>query len=419
MLRVLRAFAIVAALPLLGGCFDDERLEPTDLSNNSGLFLRYAAVGTSISSGFQSAGINDSTQRQAFTYLLARQANADFNYPRLFGNGCPAPFANNVTQVRVSGDTATSCDLRYPPLPTSLNNVAVPGLEVRDLFSNTATPISTYERLQTFFLGGQTPWNALRRAQPTFITIELGANDVLGAMLSKPNPGNPDSVTPVPVFIDEFGKFADSVETLGAPVVVFTIPDVTLIPFASTGTVYWCLKTGLCGQPAAPFPPNFTVSNNCAPGAAVPGSKGDSILVPWNIGVAGLLRAGNPAGPVPFNLDCGNDLMVVNPSEFANIRNSADAMNDFIMQEAADRGWLVADANAIFAELRATGAVPVFPDVAPALGGGSVGFGPYFSLDGFHPSACTHRVVANEIIELLNEERSTSIPAVDPIAGCP
>lgn len=418
MLRSFRAFAIVA-LPLLAGCYDDERLQPTDLSNNNGLFLRYAAIGTSISAGMQSGGINDSTQRRSFPFMLAGQADANFNYPSMFGRGCPAPLTNNVTQARVGGGAANGCDLRYPPLPTNLNNVAVPGLNVEDIFSNLATPVSTYERLQMFFLGGQTPWNALRRVQPTFITIEVGANDVLGGVTSRPNPGNPDSVTPVAVFTEEYAEFADSVDVLGATVVAFTIPDVTTIPFASTGTVYWCLKTGLCGQPAAPFPPNFTVSNSCAPNAAIPGSKGDSILVPWTIGVAGLLGAGNPAGPVAFNLDCSDDQMVVTADEYRNIRTTAEALNAFIVQTASDRGWLLVDANAILAELRASGAVPVFPDVTPAFGGGSVGFGPYFSLDGFHPGACTHQVVANAVIELLNEERGTSMPAVEPIAGCP
>jgi hypothetical protein len=413
MLRFFRAFAIVA-LPFAAGCYDDERLEPADLSNNNGLFQRYAAIGTSISSGFQSAGINDSTQRQSFPFLVAQQANAGFNYPSLFGRGCPAPFTNNVTQARVGGGSASSCDLRYPPLPTSLNNVAVPGLNAEDIFSNIATPISTYERLQTFFLGGQTPWNALRRAQPTIITIEVGANDVLGGVVAS-TPGNPDSITTVPVFTAAYEEFADSVDVLGATVVAFTVPDVTSIPFVSTGSVYWCLKNGVCpGVPAGGFPPGFTVTNACAPGAAVPGAKGDSILVPWTIGVAGLLGAGNPAGPVPFTLDCANDQLVVTPSEYANIRNTTLALNNYITQTAADRGWLLVDANAILAALRATGQVPPFPNLAPALAGGSVDFGTYFSLDGFHPAAPTHRIVADSVIALLNRERGTSIPLVGP-----
>jgi lysophospholipase L1-like esterase len=418
MLRTLRAFAIVALPLLAAGCHDDEKLNLADLSNNNGLFRRYGAIGTSISSGLQSGGINDSTQREAFSFLLAGQADANFNYPRLFGRGCPAPLVNNVTQARVGGGAANGCDLRYPPLPTNLNNVAVPGLDVADIFSNTASPLTTYERLQTFFLGGQTPWNALRRAQPTFITIEVGANDVLGGVVSRPNPGDPDSVTTAADFIADYAEFADSVDVLNATVVAFTIPDVTSIPFTSTGTVYWCLKTGLCPGVPVQFPANVTISNSCAPATAIPGSKGDSILVPWTIGVAGILAASAPPFP-PFTLDCTNTQQVVTPAEYANIRNTTEEMNDYIVATAADRGWLVADANAILAGLRASGQVPAFPGLGAVSSGGSVNFGPYFSLDGFHPSRCTHEVVANAVIDLLNTQRGTTIPNVPLFPGCP
>ena len=127
----------------------------------------------------------------SFAFLVAQQGGAAFGYPSIFGRGCPAPLTNNVTQTRVGGGSASGCDLRSVPVPTTLNNVAVPGMQVVDVFSNTASAVSTYERLQTFFLGGQTPWDALKRTQPTFVSIELGANDVLGALLASGNPGKP------------------------------------------------------------------------------------------------------------------------------------------------------------------------------------------------------------------------------------
>lgn len=412
MYRRLWAFALLT-LPLAGACWDNQELNSPDLSNNNGLFQRYAAIGTSISAGFQSAGINDSTQRRSFPFLVAQQGGAAFGYPSIFGRGCPAPFTNNVTQARVGGGSATGCDLRSVPIPTTLNNVAVPGLAVEDIFSNTATPISTYERLQTFFLGGQTPWNALKRTEPTFVSIEIGANDVLGGILSAGNPGNPDSVTPIPVFEAAYAEFADSVDALGAVVLAATVPDVTVIPYVSSGTVYWCLKTGLCpGVPAGGFPATFTVTNACAPNAAIPGSKGDSILVPWTIGVAGLLGASNPAGPVPFNLDCANTNQVVTPEEYANVRNATDAFNQFITAQASARGWTLVDANAILGQLRATGGIPPFPDLSQVPTGGSVGFGPWFSLDGLHPSSALHEVIADSAITAINRDHGTTIPLV-------
>ena len=397
----------VLVLPIVAGCFTSETLDAPDLSNNNGLFTRFVAIGTSISAGLQSAGINDSTQQRSFQVLVAEQAGASFARPSLNMPGCPAPFVNNVTQERVGGSTAPPCSLRETPIPYQVGNLAVPGLTTPDLFTNVGSPTSTYERLQVFFLGGQTPWNAVKAADPTFLSIEIGSSDVIGAVSSLPDPGDPDSITPYPVFAENYTRFADSVATLNAKVIAFTIPDVTQIPYTSRGSTYWCLKTGLCPGVPVSFPANYTVSNNCAPGAAVPGAKGDSILVPWTIGVAGLLRASSPPF-TPFTLDCSNTDQVVTPEEFAYVRTTTEQMNQLIRDQAAAHGWALVEAGDVFASL-APG-IPPFPDLSTVPTGGNINFGPYFSLDGFHPSSTTHRVIADAMIAKINEVYDTQIP---------
>ena len=399
----------VLALPIVAGCYTNETLDPPDLSNNNGLFTRFVAIGTSISSGLQSAGINDSTQQRAFPVLVAEQAGASFGRPSLNLPGCPAPFVNNVTQTRVGGPGAPECSLRETPIPHQVGNLAVPGLTTPDLFTNVGSPTSTYEQLQVFFLGGQTPWNAVKAAEPTFLSIEIGSSDVIGAVSSLPNPGDSASITSYPVFAENYTRFADSVATLNTKVVAFTIPDVTQIPYTSRGSVYWCLKTGLCPGVPVQFPASVTISNNCAPNAAIPGSKGDSILVPWTIGVAGLLRASSPPF-TPFTLDCSNTDQVVTPAEFAYLRTTTQQMNELIRALATQHGWALIEAGDVFATL-APG-IPPFPDLSAVPTGGSIGFGPYFSLDGFHPSSETHRVIADAMIAKVNEFYATHIPAL-------
>ena len=213
------------------------------------------------------------------------------------------------------------------------------------------------------------------------------------------------------MFADNYTKFADSVATLNTKVVAFTIPDVTLIPYTSRGSTYWCLKTGACGFPAQ-FPPTVTVDNNCAPNAAIPGSKGDSVLVPWTIGVAGLLRASSPPF-TPFALDCSNTLQVVTPAEYAYVRNTTDQMNQLIRDQAALHGWALVDVGQILVQLQVQdGGIPAFPSLAAVPTGGSINFGNWFSLDGFHPSSATHRVVADSMIAVVNRFFTTEIPAV-------
>ncbi len=233
---------------------------------------------------------------------------------------------------------------------------------------------------------------------------------MIGAVSSLPNPGDSASITPYPLFAENYIRFADSVATLGTKVVAFTVPDITQIPYTSRGSTYWCLATGACGIPAAGFPPTFTVSNNCAPNAAIPGSKGDSILVPWTIGIAALLRA-SPPSLTPFNLDCSNTLEVVTPAEYSYIRNTTDQMNQLIRSQAAQRGWALVESGSIFAQLQVQGSgVPLFPDLSHVATGGSVLFGDWFSLDGFHPSTATHAIAADTLIAVINRSFGTDIP---------
>lgn len=409
------AAVLTLALPAAAGCREDDSLTRPDLANNNGLFERYISLGNSIAAGFQSGGINDSTQRQAFPVLLAGQAGlatgTEFSYPTLAGRGCPPPLTNNVTGIRVGGDTLTGCDLRVTPTPALLNNLAVPGAQAQDLLSNTATAPSTYERLATVFLGGRTEVQAMMAAAPTLVTVEIGANDVLGALLSESNPGDPAQVTPAAVFEEAYGRVADSIARTGARAALLGVPDVTVVPFASTGATYWCLKTGLCpGIPAA-FPPTFSVADNCAPGSAVPGAIGDSVLIPWTIGVVRVLQAGQGAATA---VDCSLDAETVTPAEFAGMRAAVAAYNASIATQAAAHGWAYVDLNAPLAALRVSGGVPPFPDISAVASGGPVGFGPYFSLDGFHPSAATHRILTDSVASALNRAYRTALPLLGP-----
>ena len=417
----MKRFPTVAALALaagLAGCIEDQTatdLKP-DLSNNGGLFQRYVALGTSISSGLQSGGINDSTQREAFPVLVAEAANASFFYPKLNYPGCPAPISNNTTTpVTRVGPPTQPCALRAVPLPPRLNSLAVPGMWAADFFSNTASPTNTYEQLQLFFLGAQVPVQALMEAQPTFVTFEMGSNEVLGALLVDRDPGNTDSIFPAAQFEVFYNRLADSLDRLGAKVVATTIPDVTVAPYASAAQTWWCLKTGACpGVPLGPFPANFQVSNNCAPRTpATPTAKGDSILVPWTKGIPRLVAALRSPG-TPVTLDCSQDSIMVLPEEYAALRNAKIAYNDVINGVAAARGYGVVDLDALLQEKRAQGFVPLFPDLSAALAGGPVKFGPYFSLDGFHPAAAAHRLIADSVIATSNRLFGTTLPLVGP-----
>ena len=407
------AAALIFAATLAGCRADQSVAPPTSATENDGLFLRYISLGNSIAAGFQSAGINDSTQRASFAVLFAQAAGTPFAYPSLAGRGCPAPLVNNVTQQRLGNQPdSLPCDLRQTPPPAYLNNLAVPGLDVADAFSNTVSGLGTYSRLTQFFLGGRTQVQWLMAEKPTFVSVEIGPNDVLGAVISGSNPGDPAEVTPPAAFKAAYQELADSIAATGAQAVLFTIPDVTSVPYVSTGSTYWCIRNQpACGfsTPAA-FPPTFTVSNNCAPGVAIPGAPGDQTLVPWTVGLPKIAAAAQGASTT---LDCSVDAEVILPAELANITAAVQADNAAINAVATEHDWAVFDINVPFAALRADGSIPAFPDISQALTGGNVTFGPIFSLDGFHPSSFAQKLIANQVITVVNAKYGTAVPQVE------
>lgn len=398
--------ALALALPLLAGCHEDDSLNSPDLSTSNGLMQRYVSMGNSITAGFQSAGINDSTQHESYAVLFAAAANAPFHVPSLQGRGCPPPFTNNVTQERVGGGTAGTCDLRQDEVLPYVSNVAVPGATSFSPLDN-LIPQANSNALTTFILGGRTQVQAMQDANPTFVTAWIGNNDVLGSLTNGANPGNPALVTPQVVFESNYGPMLDAIQATGASAALISVADVSVIPFASRGATYWCLKTGLCGVPAAPFPPTFTVDDNCAPAASgIPGAIGDAVLVPWPVGVPKIAAAAQGASTT---LNCATDL-VVDPTELAGLQSAVAGYNSYIAAQAAARGMAYVDVNAPLLALVGTGAIPPFPDLSAALAGGSVNFGPYFSLDGVHPSALAHELVADSLTSAVNQKFGTTIP---------
>lgn len=415
MMRTLRYSAALGLLLAAAACENDQLNRPSSVTPVDPLFDRYVSMGNSITAGFQSAGINDSTQSQSYAVLLARAMHSPFFAPLMRRPGCPPPFTNVFTQARVGGGTPTTCALRTSPNPPPpfVSNTAVPGAEVIDIYSN-LDPASNANTLTSFILGGLTQTQMMQRADPTFVSVWIGNNDVLGAAT---NAGDSTRITPVATFQANYTNVLDSVADV-APggAVLVSVANVTLIPYFSRGATYWAIKNGLV--PGAAFPAPFTVSANCAPIAtAIPGARGDSVLVPFPYGAA-LLQAASPPNNLPRNLDCADTVAaIVVPRELVNLVTAVTAYNSFISSQATARDWAYFDVNAKLAQLAAdTAQVRPFPYFPQGNAGDTVAlrrpFGRAFSLDGVHPSASTHRVIADTLRHVINGAYGTAIPPI-------
>jgi lysophospholipase L1-like esterase len=418
----IRRFTLAAGLGaalVAAGCQNDQLTPPAvPAYANGALFQRYVSMGNSITSGFQSGGIDDSTQKRAYPVLLAGVMGGDpFYYPSLAGIGCPPPYTNIFTGSRLGGGTGTTCFFRTPGAVPYISNVAVPSAEVLDIAKNGPGAGTNSNALTELFLGGRTQLQAMAAVHPTFVSVWIGNNDVLGAVLAA-NAGDSTLITPVATFQTEYQNVVSGVAATGAKAILIGVANVTEIPYVSQGATYWAIRYGFVpGQPGDTFPTadsSFHVDALCAP--SVLGGKGDSILVPFPFG--GTLLAAAAAG-VDDTLHCVKSQTIpidtthyttVQPAELRKLLTTVVAYNSYIANAATTNGWAYLDPNPVLDSLRAN---PLEVAPFPAFGApcSTSPFGLAFSCDGFHPSAATHVLIARHLVQAINAKYSSAIPS--------
>jgi len=426
---------LLAALsaPLIAACSLDNQTigtAPTPPNPSGGaLFARYFAIGTSIGAGIQSGGINDSTQKQAYPYLLATAMGltpgVNWHYPALAMPGCPAPYTNTLTGARVGNGAATGCAYRttasvYP----LMNNVGIPSIRAAQVLNlrDLTYPGTDSLKLAQFLTGSVDPIAMVAAGQATFVTLEMGANDVLGAATH----GDTTLLTPLANFEASFTAIADSLDHIGAKVAVANVPNVTVIPHFSAGVVFFCLNTGAPGCPVGATPPynspTFIVDASCAPSSV--GGVGDQMLVGFTATatITQVLAAGGAA-----TLNCGAGTATVNlgagftptgpvlskPTTTA-IATEVGQIDAFIQAQATSRGWAYVDLNGLLAGAVASGDIPPFPNFADPshLFGSEVpGHPDLISYDGIHPTGAAHVLIADAFVAAINAKFGTSLTA--------
>ena len=436
----LRAAAVaLAAAPLFAACssmLDNQvagsRAEPAG-SNGTVSFMTFDVIGTSISAGIQSGGINDSTQREGYAYQLALAMGltpgANWFYPSFRLPGCPAPFTNPLTGARVGGASAAACATRDPlSARANMNNTGIPSLRAAQALdiTNLAFPATDTLKLAQFITGSISPVNMVMRQNPTFVIVEIGANDVLGAATR----GDPALLTPLAGFTASITAIADSLDSLNPrpSVAMMNIPNITSLPHFTKASALYCLNTGLCpGVPATPpfNSPLFNIGASCAPTGFPGGGPGDTYLLtfPATGAIVSTLAAARAA-----KIDCTNDSALVavagppavptvsagatiNPTEYATISAAVNSFNTAIGTLATARGYALVDANAALAALTTCTpgqTTPCLPFV-PSFTTPSTLFGPVFSLDGIHPNKAGHRIIAQIFAAAINAKFGTTL----------
>jgi len=258
----------LAALLILGGCDGEEgslvnnRLDnnpipdPPPASSGSADFSNFVTIGNSLTAGFMDAALYNLGQENSLGAQIAGQlvragAPDEFNQPDIsselgFNTAVTNP-QNGLVLGRFKLDTSIpgpSPTLGGDPIgpfqgnTAQLDNFAVPGILVGQMLTpatgGPATPENPafnpfYQRFASS-PGNSTILAEVVIAQPSFFTLWLGNNDVLGFALSGAT--QDQLLTEPQVFQQQFGTVINILMTeTQASGVVGTIPPILGIPF--------------------------------------------------------------------------------------------------------------------------------------------------------------------------------------------
>ncbi|HEY8767787.1 MAG TPA: SGNH/GDSL hydrolase family protein [Dehalococcoidia bacterium] len=406
-MTTLTRVAAVSAVVALAACTDSKQLLGPSTPVGGDIFKSYVAIGNSITAGYQSSGINDSTQRQSYAFLLAGRMGTQYHYAALAKPGCPAPIINFNTQARPAG--APPCALRVPSSITDiLNNVAVPGASSYDPTAIAGTPFSN--ALTTFILGGKTQVARALDAKPTFVSIGIVGNDYLSFAVQDGRTAALAGITPVATFSANYDATIAAL-LAGAPdvkgvIMANVLPTNVPILFAAAAMSNATFKAGFDAQAGT----TTTLDPSCVAGGA-----GATSLI--NTFLAHQIRAGahppivacvpgGASGALPAPI---GDILILDPAEQVTINTIVSGYNTYLQNKANAIGFAFYDLNPLLITLKAAGTLI---RATPNYASSTAPFGSGMSLDGVHPALPVHREIANALIAVINAKYGTTLGLV-------
>jgi hypothetical protein len=393
-----------AASTVLAACADP--LSPTRLRTGSarpafeatptaqGLFQRYVALGTSNSMGVQSAGIFASGQRAAWPAQLAARVGMPFSLPLVEDPGCGPPLqpplaADAVLVGAFGNDLVTAVMNTCAPLQAGVrlpaNSVAISGADVHDALYSTIESEGTTTRTGVLYsrvlLPGQTQVAAMMLQQPTFVSVELAANEVLPA-----STGRISAMTPYVDWERDYDQVLTAIQSTGARGVLVGLPNnAANFPSIRRAREFFNEWPSLLAL-------GISVSFNCY-------LSSNYLFVP---GYLLTLLSKTPTTATCADVPGAADY-VLTASDMNAINARMAQMNTHMQAKAAANGYAYFSLDAVYGLAK-----PRFS--VSGLLFSNTPFGTYISLDGVHPSTQGQAVLAAAAAQAINATYGVSIP---------
>lgn len=426
--RTLAFAAMAIAAAALTGC--EQADSHVDGPKGATVFGNYIVIGTGLSMGVQSGGVEYESQMQAWPALIAHVVTADlvsvitdttisevvpFRIPLLRTPGCQPPLIAPLQfAVDLSGASTATVDstcagvMNAAAVVPPANDLALQGASAwaaltltPKIVLNATIPYSPGDRARYPLVLGptQSQVTAMRVEGPTFVSVELGLTEVLGAATSgllvpatSYTQIAPYTYVPAAVFAPVFSAIADSVALTGAKVVLLSVPKVSGLYALRPASELWNDRTNL-----ATFGVNVTADCATSPNFVFTGT-----LVPS-------LVANYTATGVMQNLSCtdipGTADAILTPADIATLDGVVTDMNTQIQQTAQQNGWAFADLMGVYPPPVAARTPYAVSDQLTCV----YPYGAYVSLDGVFPSAQGQAAIASTVVAAIDAKYGFTI----------
>ena len=410
------AIALMATLAGCSGpCDKIDSINGPTLNANGVDLTTYVAVGTSLTSGYESGGLVDRHQVHSFPAIFAQQIGktvdvnggaGTFTLPTINFDGIPA-----LTEIKSYSPLIINNAGRTTGAPTNLaqnfafHNLGIPGAILVDLVDTTfyhppATPIRN--NFTYFNIIQRTRGTILAQAlslAPTIMSVEYGANEILGfAAVQGTNPNLGTGSIYAPLMTAALNGIHTALPN--TKVAVFNVPDVTAIPFFTTLSAFTVNTT------TGATVPLVGVNGPLQPGDLVLLSAGPVIATGTGIPAGGYNYVNPPAGsngqPLPENL-------ILRDAEVTDTRTVIGQLNAVVDSVSARPFVAKVDLHGLLATIASSGV-----SIGGNLYTDDFVTGGLFSLDGVHPNDLGYALMANTMIDAINARFGCFVPPVNP-----
>lgn len=354
----------------------------------------FVVIGEGLAAGVTNFSLSEPGQKANFGALAARQMGTIFPQPIFQTPGIGNVVGFNELPLRIPTTLQTTFRKPFPP-QLFVFNLSVPGFHLADAtarrpVSPLIQPHDPKQTMVNFILGypqlileDDVPlWTQLEYAvamRPTLVVVELGYAEVLEAAVK----GNLGLLPSLAAMRSGYDQLLGTLRGTFAEVVIMTVPDpLDTAYFTDPVTASRLLRV-----------PPFTV-------LGLYGLDLDDLIT-----TPGLVEMGNQflarkIDPLPS----GSFLPAATAAEITDYVNQ---LNSEIRASASQHKAVVHDLHALMRSWKISGAAAGSRQLSADFLGG------LYTLNGYYPGPTGHGLIANSLLDLLNQTYGTQFPAVN------